>query len=208
MPGGRSREACISSVQSGSQFSIPSVSMGTNFEAGELKPTGNPYDFALEGKGFFEVQLPNGEHAFTRDGEFHLNAQGQLVTKQGYTVLGDGGPLQFDPTNGSALTIAATGEVSQAGDVKGKVKLAEFSNPQLLTPLGSGLFRADNAALKPSDAPTTEVRQGFVESSNISTTTAMAGLITAMRAFEANQKVISMQDDRMGRTISDLGTPS
>src|ERR1700712_780934 len=81
MPGGRSREVYISSAQAGSRFSIPAASIGINFEPGELKPTGNPLDFALEGKGFFEVQLPNGEHAFTRDGEFHMNAQGQLVTK-------------------------------------------------------------------------------------------------------------------------------
>jgi flagellar basal body rod protein FlgG len=208
MPGGRSREAYISSMQAGSQFSIPAMSSGVNFQPGELKPTGNPLDFALEGKGFFEIQLPNGEHAFTRDGEFHMNAQGQLVNKLGYSIVGDGGPLQFDPSNNSPLTIAATGEVSQGGTVVGKLKLAEFTNPQLLTPLGSGLFRAGNPDLKPNPTPATEVRQGFVEASNISTTTEMAGLITAMRAFEANQKVVSMQDERMGRTISDLGNPT
>ena len=208
IPGARSRDISISSVQAGSQFVIPSASSATNFKTGELRPTGNPLDFALEGKGFFEVQLPNGEHAFTRDGEFHLSAQGQLVTKQGYTVLGDGGPLQFDPSNTHALTISATGEVSQGGDVKGKLKLAEFNNPQLLTALGSGMFRADNPNLQPSTTPATQVRQGFIEASNISTTSEMVSLITAMRAFEANQKVIQMQDDRMGKTIADLGSPT
>lgn len=208
MPGARSRDVSISSMQAGSQFVIPSASAAVNFQPGELKPTGNPLDFALEGRGFFEVQLPNGDHAFTRDGEFHLNSLGQLVTKQGYNVVGDGGPLQFDPANGSALTISATGEVSQGGDVKGKVKLAEFANPGLLTPLGSGMFRADHSGLQPSATATTRVRQGFIEGSNISTTTEMAGLMTAMRAFEANQKVIQMQDERMGRTISELGSPT
>src|ERR1039457_827918 len=125
IPGGRSRDVSFSSVQAGAQFVIPAARTAVNFQPGELRPTQNPTDFALEGKGFFEVQLPNGDHAYTRDGEFHLNAQGQLVTKQGYPVLGDGGPLQFDPSNAQPLTIAATGEVSQGGDVKGKLKLAE-----------------------------------------------------------------------------------
>jgi|ERR1017187_6856204 flagellar basal-body rod protein FlgF len=208
IPGARGRNISFSSVQANSQFVIPAANTSINFQPGELRSTGNPLDFALEGKGFFEVQLPNGEHAFTRDGEFHLSAQGQLVTKQGYTVLGDGGPLQMDPSNAHALAISATGEVSQGGDVKGKLKLAEFDNPQLLTVLGSGMFRADNPNLQPSIAPSTQVRQGFIEASNISTTSQMVSLITAMRAFEANQKVIQMQDDRMGRTITDLGTPT
>lgn len=208
MPGARSRDVSFSSVQTGSKFVIPSAHAAVNFQTGSLQPTRNPLDFALEGKGFFEVQLPNGDHAFTRDGEFHTNSQGQLVTKQGYAVVGEGGPLQFDPANSQALSVSPTGEVSQGGDVKGKLKLAEFTNPKLLTPLGSGMFRADNPNLQSSTEAATQVRQGFIEASNISTTTEMAGLITAMRGFEANQKVIQMQDDRMGRTITDLGTPA
>lgn len=207
-PGARSRDVAFSSVQTGSKFVIPAANTGINFTPGELKSTGNPLDFALEGKGFFEVQLPNNEHAFTRDGEFHLDSHGRLITKQGYSVVGDGAPAQVDPTNNHALTISANGEISQGGEIKGKLKFAEFTNPKLLTPLGSGLFRADNPKLTPSATPTTQVRQGFVEASNISTTTEMAGLISAMRAFEANQKIIQMQDERMGRTITELGTPS
>jgi flagellar basal-body rod protein FlgF len=202
--GARAREASFSSVQVSPSFVIPSAKPEVSFQPGELRSTGNPMDFALEGPGFFEVQLPNGDHAFTRDGEFHLNAQGQLVTKQGYAVLGDSGPLQFDPSNSHSLTISPTGEVSQGGDVKGKVKLAEFNNPQQLTTLGAGLFRADNPNAQQNPNPTTQVRQGFLEGSNISTTAEMGKLILAMRSFEANQKVIQMQDDRMGKAISDL----
>jgi flagellar basal-body rod protein FlgF len=204
VPGARGREISFSSVQASPKFVMPSANVGYNFQPGELRPTSNPMDFALEGTGFFEVQLPNGDHAFTRDGEFHLNAQGQLVTKQGYAVLGDGGPLQFDPSNSHSLAIAPTGEVSQGGEVKGKLKIAEFNNPQQLTALGSGMFRADNSNLQQSAEPATQVRQGFLEASNVSTTAQMSQLITAMRSFEANQKVIQMQDDRMGRAISDL----
>ncbi len=207
-PGARSRDVVFSSVQAGAKFVIPSANSSVNFQPGEIRPTNNPLDFALEGKGFFEVQLPNGEHAFTRDGEFHLSPQGQLITKQGYGLVGDGVPLQVDPANGLALTVSANGEISQGGQIKGKMKLAEFTNPKLLTPLGAGLFRADHPDLQPSAKPDTKVRQGFVEASNISTTAEMASLITAMRGFEANQRIIQMQDERMGRTITDLGTPT
>ena len=201
VPGARSRDVSFSSVQAGSQFVIPSASSATNFKTG-------PYDFALEGKGFFEVQLPNGDHAYTRDGEFRLNSLGQLMTKQGYSLVGDGVAMQVDPSKGGTINISASGEISQNGEIKGKLKLVEFSNPKLLTAIGSGLFRADNPNLTPALNPTTQVRQGYVEASNISPTTQMASLITAMRAFETNQKVIQMQDDRLGRTITELGTPT
>ena len=208
VPGARSRDVSFSSVKAGPQFVIPAAHAGVNFAPGELKATGNPLDFALEGKGFFEVQLPNGDHAYSRDGELHLNQQGQLVTKQGFNLVGDGVAVQIDPSNSGSLTVSATGEISQGGEIKGKLKLTEFNNPKLLTQIGGGMFRADNPNLKPSSNPSTQVRQGFIEASNISTTTEMAGLITAMRGFEANQKVIQMQDDRMGRVITDLGNPS
>ena len=208
MPGARSRDVSFSSVKTNSQFVIPAAQAGINFQPGALNPTGNPMDFALEGKGFFEVQLPNGDHAYTRDGEFHLNQQGQLVTKQGYNLVGDGVAVKVDPSNSGPLSISADGEISQGGEIKGKLKLVEFNNPKLLTQIGSGMFRADNPKLQPTDHPTTQVRQAFIEASNISTTTEMASLITAMRGFEANQKVIQMQDDRMGKMITDIGNPT
>jgi len=206
--GGRERDIVISSVPAGNQFVIPSANVAVNFMPGELRPTGNPLDFALEGKGFFEVQLPNGDRAYTRDGEFHVSAQGQLVTKQGYAVMGEGGPLQFDPANSHSFTVSATGEVSQGSEVKGKLKIAEFNDPNLLTALGAGTFRADNPNLQAGATASTQVRQGFIEASNISSTTEMANLITAMRAFEANQRVVQMQDERMGRTITELSGPA
>ncbi|MFO1488103.1 MAG: flagellar hook-basal body protein [Verrucomicrobiota bacterium] len=206
--GARSRDVYFSSVPAGPQFVIPAPGTGINFTPGELKRTGNPLDFAIEGQGFFEVQLPNGERAYTRDGEFHLSSTGQLVTKQGNVVSGEGGPLQFDINNTMPLTVSATGQVSQGGEIKGKLKLVEFNDPRLLTPITSGMFLADNPNIQ-AQAPTdTSISQGSVEASNISPTTQMADLIMAMRAFETNQKVIQMQDDRMGRTISELGSPT
>ena len=215
VPGYRKQEISFSAVQAGLdptattpgglRYVIPAATIATNFQAGEIRPTGNLTDFAVDGPGFFEVQLPNGTRAYTRDGEFHLNAQGQLVTKQGYAVLGDNGPLQLDPNNTSPLTVSATGEVSQGDQLRGRIRLVEFNQPQSLTVLGQGYFLADKPGVLPANATASSIRQGFLEASNTSPTTEMASLITSMRMFEANQRVLQMQDDRMGRVITDLG---
>lgn len=216
IPGARRQELSFSSVEagmasgaagaSGLHYLMPAAKGGINFQQGVMRPTGTSTDFAIEGTAFFEVQLPNGSKAYTRDGEFHLNAQGQLVTKQGYLVMSDGGPLQFDSSNASPISVAPTGEVSQGADTKGRLRLAEFTDPHQLSLIGDGFFVADSA--RPIDSTASRVKQGYLEGSNTSPTTEMAGLITAMRMFEANQRVLQTQDERMGRVISDLGNPS
>ncbi len=103
-------------------YNIPTATTVTNFRPGELHVSSNPMDFALEGPGFFTVQLPNGQMAYTRGGEFGINSKGQLVTNQGYPVMGDGGPLQCQPSNSDPITISATGEVSQGQQQIGKLK--------------------------------------------------------------------------------------
>ncbi len=216
IPGFKRQELSFSAIQAGlmphatsrTHFTLPSTTTFTNFSGGELNPTGIPTHVALEGAGFFEVQLPNGAPAFTRDGEFQLNAQGQLVTKHGYPVLGDGGPIQLDPNNKTPITISATGEVSQGSDQKGTLKVANFTNPNLLTSIGGGMFEGRDPNLIPATGAKATVRQGFVEGANTSSTTEMANLITAMRSFEANQRVVQMQDERMGKMISELGNPN
>jgi flagellar basal-body rod protein FlgG len=216
VPGMRKQDITFSDVEAGQAAGaggagclIPTASTTLNFQPGELRPAG-PMDFAVEGNGFFTVQLPSGQTGYTRDGEFHLNAAGQLATKSGALVMGDGGPLQFDPANSSPISVSATGEVSQANlsggtDQKGKLQITEFKKPQLLTVAGGGNFLATNPATQPFAAGDTKVRQGFTEAANTSPTTEMAGLITAMRMFETNQKVMQMQSDRMSRVITDLG---
>ena len=218
IPGARKREVSFSAVQAGmpsadlrlsnARFVMPSASAGINFQPGSMKPTGAATDLAIEGPGFFEVQLPNGDTAYTRDGEFRLSAQGQLVSRQGYPVLSDIGQLQFDPSNASPITVSPTGEVSQGSDVKGRLRISEFNEPRLLTVIGEGYFLANNPELQVNNSSASQVRQGYLESSNVSPTSEMASLITAMRMFEANQRVLQMQDERMGRVISELGSPT
>jgi len=214
IPGGRRQEVSFSTIAAGvaansgpakSNYYITSANDVTNFSPGEMRATGGPTDFGLEGPGFFTVQLPNGQHAYTRDGEFHVSAQGQLVTKQGYPVLGSNGTLQFNPNISAAITLSASGDLSQGDEVVGKLQLTEIKGAQNLTNIGSGLFRADDKSAKPYPATTTQVRQGFVEASNTSPTTEMATLITAMRMFESNQKVLQMEGERMSKVITELG---
>jgi flagellar basal-body rod protein FlgF len=218
IPGFRKQDVSFSAVEAGLdptsrssnnlRYVIPSASTAINFQPGEIRATRNPLDFALEGSGFVEVQLPNGTAAYTRDGEFHLNASGQLVTKQGHTVMGDGGPLQFDVSQGGSITVSASGDVTQGDEVKGRIRLMEFNDPKTLTPIGQGYFLADRPEAQPAPATATLIQQGFLEGSNTSPTTEMASLITAMRLFEANSRVLQMQDERMGRIITEIGNPS
>ena len=180
----------------------------TNFQPGEFRITGVKTDLAIDGKGFFEVQLPNGGTAYTRDGEFHVDAQGQVVTKEGYRVLGDGGPIALDLNNYTEPSVSLSGEISQGIDIKGRIRLTEFGNPNLLTRLSGSYFAADNpnAASSPSTAST--VRQGALEAANTSVVMEMANLMTAMRTFEANQRMAQIHDDRIARAINDLGNIS
>jgi flagellar basal-body rod protein FlgF len=214
VPGARKQDVSFSAVEAGlpsgqlglngERFVMPSARGVINFTQGEINPTGVATDFAVDGPGFIQVQMPNNQAGFTRDGELHLNAQGQLVTKRGYPVLGDGGPIQLDPNNSAPMTVAATGQVSQGGELKGRIKVVEFKDPHALTVIGQGYYFAAKG-VKPIDAQSTAVRQGYLEGANTSPTVEMSSLITAMRMFESNQKVLQMQDERMGRVISDLG---
>jgi flagellar basal body rod protein FlgG len=158
----------------------------------------------LEGPGFFAVQMPDGSKAYTRNGEFQLNSQGQLTTRQGFPVVSDGGVLTFDPNNPAPINISPDGDVSQGVEIKGKISVTEFGNVHALTPSNGGFYRADSAQAQPKAATTTSVRQGFVEASNTTPMREMASLITSMRMFESNQKVMTMQSERMSKSISEL----
>jgi flagellar basal body rod protein FlgG len=185
-------------------FLLPHATAALNLQQGELRRTGAATDLAIDGPGFFEVQLPNGASAYTRNGEFRVSPQGVLMTKNGHTVMGETGPIQLDVASGEPMTISASGEVSQGGVLRGKLKVVEFNQPSLLTPAGAGLYLAQNPQLQARPAAASSVCQGFVEASNISPMLEMANLIVAMRQFETAQRVIQLQDERMGRTISEL----
>jgi flagellar basal-body rod protein FlgF len=213
IPGFKKQEMSFEGVESGrlgmlgkSEIATaPKAMPGVNFTQGELKATGGMTDLGIDGRGFFEIELPGGATAYTRDGEFHLSATGQLVTKEGYAVRGEGGPIQVDRKNGGPISIGPGGDVSQGSQLVGKLKLVEFQNPKALTAISAGYFQSTNSEELPTDVANPSIRQGFLESGNASSVTEMVNLITAMRSFEANQHVIKAQDERMSRAISELG---
>lgn len=190
------------------RVSLPLASAFTNFHPGELRPTAVPTDLAIEGDGFFEVQLPNGGLAYTRDGELSVSPQGGLVTKQGYPMMGEAGPLNLDVSISAPISVAADGTVSQGNEVRGKLKLASFADPSLLTPAGQGCYQITQPGVEPQETTMATVRQGYLETANTSPVNEMTNLISALRMYEANQRVIQAQDERMGRLISELGNPS
>jgi flagellar basal-body rod protein FlgG len=218
VPGYKAEQISLDAVQAGlmsargaknlpQYFTIPKATTSTNFTPGELKYTGQSTDVAIEGMAFFEVQLPNGTTALTRDGEFTLNSHGQLVTKESYPVLGLNGPISLNREISGPLSISSTGQVSQGSELRGKLKLTEVSDPKLLTQIGGGKFMAQHPDLRllPSKAA---LHEGYLEGANTSAMREMASMMTAMRGFEANQHVIQIQDDRINRTIADLGNPT
>lgn len=219
VPGFKKQDLSFSAVQAGflggssktasaQHSAMPLAGTSTNFQPGELRPTGVPTDLAIEGSAFFEVKMPDGSSAYTRDGEFRLTTQGQLVTKQGLPVLTQSGPLQLDPSNGAPISISPTGDVSQGGQPVGQLKLAEFGNPGALEDAGTGLFVATNPAAQLRAATTSSVKQGFLENANTSPMLEMGSLIAAMRFYEANQKVIQTEDERVSRLINDVANPT
>jgi flagellar basal-body rod protein FlgG len=114
----------------------------------------------------------------------------------------------LDRNNAEPISISATGDVSQGAEIRGTLKVVSVNNPQLLTPIGGGSFIPSDPNIQISDASTTPIRPGFLEGANTTPVVEMANLISVMRSFEANQKVIQMQDDRMSRAISELGSPT
>jgi flagellar basal-body rod protein FlgG len=197
----------LNSANSPQFFTLPQAVTSTNFQSGDMQFTGNKNDIAVQGKAFLEVKLPNGTTALTRDGEFQVNTQGQLVTKEGYAVMGQGGPIQLDLSNGEPVNISSNGTVSQGENNVGQLKLDEYDKPGLLKQIGGGYYVANNPNIHAVPSTST-VRQGYLEASNTSVVSEMANMITAQRGFEANTKIIQIQDDRMGKVISDLGTPA
>ena len=182
-----------------------------DFSQGPMEPSGSPFHLAIQGESFFTVRDPNGSTSYTRNGEFGLSAQGQLMTTDGAAVMGQGGaPISIDPTQAAAAssaTIGVDGTITVGGVNVGKVGLAHFANPtQDLQPAAYGRFTVSNPNLA-QDGPAQgdKVFQGKLELGNGSPVEQMSNMIQAMRLYEANQKVLTANDDNQGQLISTLG---
>jgi flagellar basal-body rod protein FlgG len=177
-------------------------------EQGSISVTENPLDIAISGRGFFQVQLPDGSTSYTRAGSLSLNADGQLVTPDGFQIL----PSITVPADAKDISISPSGEVSVKIDgqtalsILGTIQLATFTNPAGLEAIGDNLFRETAASGSatvgnPQAAGFGKLSQGMLESSNVNIVQEITNLITAQRAYEMNSRVIRSADDMMS-TVS------
>lgn len=164
--------------------------------SGSLVATGNPLDLAIAGKGFFVVQSAGGV-LYTRNGSFHRTAAGQLVTAEGEAVLGAQGPITIP--NGAAA-VSADGTVSLDGAVVDTLRLAEFSPHTSLQAVGNSLYAAPSGSALA--AASSSIRQGMLESSNVSPVEATVQLITVQRNAEMMQRALTLFDSQFNQTAA------
>ncbi len=185
---------------------VRAVASSRSFSQGNLSQTTNPLDMAVLGNGFFAVQMPDGTTGYTRDGSFQVNAQGQLVTNNGYTVL----PGITIPAGALSTTVGNDGTVSvtlqgqQLPQVIGQMQISGFVNPAGLEPKGQNIY-AETAASgtattgTPGLAGLGTLRQGFVETSNVNVVEELVSMIATQRAYELNSKAISTADQMLAK---------
>jgi flagellar basal-body rod protein FlgG len=177
---------------------------------GSMTQTGNQFDLAINGRGYFQVQLPSGETAYTRAGNFSVNQNGQMVTADGYTVL----PQIAIPATATAVTISNSGQVQAtipgqtAPQTVGQMQLATFFNEAGLDAQGGNLFLVSGASGQPVVGNPGAIgygslQQGYTEASNVDSVTEITNLISAQRAYEMNSKVVNSAD-QMLQTTSQL----
>jgi flagellar basal-body rod protein FlgG len=183
------------------------VSTARELGQGELHQTNNPLDVAIEGHGYLPVTLPSGEIGYTRNGALQINAEGRLVTSDGYSIEGD---ITIPPETQS-VSIAADGTISATvpGETQpvelGKLQLAMFANPGGLAAQGGTLFKetaASGTAVlgAPGEGGAGAVRQGMLEVSNVNVVEEMIDLISGQRAYEVNSRVVKAADEMLGQT--------
>jgi flagellar basal-body rod protein FlgF len=198
-------------MQGGDKSYVDAKGTFTDFSQGGLKPTGNTLDVAIDGKGFFEVATPGGIK-LTRSGNFTLDGNGQLVTKDGFPVLkaGEAGSdpssrtIRFDASG--PISISDSGDISQGTEVVAKLSLVEVKNPDSLQKTGNMMYGfKKNMTPDMSDVKNPSMKQGFVEASNVNIVQEMTDMIQTNRVFESAQKAISAYDSMSDKLVNVVG---
>lgn len=188
---------------------LPEAKAVTDFTPGAVTGTGNPYDVAIEGKGFFVVQSPNGER-LSRGGSLHVDDKGNLADSSGHELLGERGPIQVS-SNGNVpdgeLSIGRTGVVTVGRNEVGRLRLETIPDNASLTQEGAGMFIPPQKRT-PLGFDATVVRQGALEESNVTPVSEMVDMISIQRAFTAVQKAVTTLDAARGIATSELGRPA
>jgi len=172
----------------------------TDRSAGTLTHTGNPLDLAIEGDAYFVIDTGLQE-AYTRQGTFRLDADGQLVTSNGQKVVTTEGDVRL---TSPAPMIDAQGNIRDNGAVVGQLKIVTVNNPQTLLDSGNGLYTATDSTVA-APAETARIRQGYTEAANVVTMNEMIKMIETVRHFEASQKMLQGYDSMLDKAITDLG---
>lgn len=180
------------------------VATQRSFVQGDIQPTNNPLDIALQGEGFLQIRRPDGTIAYTRDGALKMSGEGQLVTSQGYLVDPS---VSFSPdTSSVAISKEGVIEVTEFGQTDaariGQLELAKFVNPAGLRPIGNNLYIETPASGKPiigtaGNEGFAEIQQGSLESSNVDVVEEMVSMIVAQRAYEINSKTIKTVEEML-----------
>ncbi len=172
--------------------------VSNNFEPGRMESTGNPLDLAIESQGFFAVSTPQGER-YTRSGQFAINSEKILTTKDGFPVIGQNGAIKLE---GDDIAINDEGGISVDGQLIDQLKLAKFRNPHNLQKLGSSMYAPLGSDNVPIVDGSVKVQQGMLESSNVNSVKEMVTMIQGNRAYEQVQSAMKSMDRLDEKAIS------
>lgn len=176
--------------------------VATRHSAGVMRNTGNTLDFALEGKGFFALETPAGIR-YTRNGAFTRGGNGELVSEDGYRVLGQGGPINLEPAGqAGTVTVSEDGRIFLDGVENNTFQLFGFADEKRLVKEGATLFRPPEG--EQAQAVTPSVRQGFLEMSNVNVISEMIGMIAGYRAYETSSKVVQTHDSLLDKAVNEV----
>jgi len=175
------------------------AAISTDHSTGTLYYTGSQTDVALRSDGYFAIETPQGV-LYTRDGTFHQNANGRLVTADGYPVLGKDGYIEPK----GEFTVNEDGEVLADGQVLGVLQIVRFADPRQLTRVGENLFQAPEE-LTGEEVQNPQTMQGYLEASNVNAVEEMVNLITVVRAYELSQKAIQAEDEMLDKAVNQVG---
>lgn len=178
----------------------------TDYSQGSFRETGNTYDLAIEGNGFFSIAFTNkrGEESimYTRDGSFTIDVEGALRTKDGDYVQGEGGNI-YIPTNASDVKVNALGQIYADDEYVDTIKMVDFEDYNYLEKYGENMYKAVDGASETGF--TGKVNQGYLEASNVNVVSQMVEMITITRAYESNQKIVRSMDSMLEKSVNEVG---
>ena len=180
---------------------VQDLASARNHNPGKYDKTGNAFDMAVEGPGFFVVETPDGGQRYTRDGQFRLSQEGTLINPEGLPVLGEGNaPIVFQP-NDVDISVTSDGTISAGDQVRGQIKIVEFENPYKMKKAEGNLYKSDQ---QPDDATKSSVIQGMIEGSNVQPILEITEMMNAMRSYQHAGKMIESEHERQRRAIDRL----